>query len=214
MLLRAVVRLAPAGMSISIYDGMQALPLFNPSLEAQMHATVQTLRDAVMNSDAVIIASPEYAHGVSGVMKNALDWLVSDERFVGKPVALLSSSPRSRYAEAALRETLVTMSARMIDAASVAVPVRGTGMDEEGILQHTEIACVLRAALIALAQAVTQPVVEGGRAMPQASRAAERTLRNAPRPSAPSRRTVAVGAGTLLNVKRTTDCSATPAAIE
>ena len=132
-----MVRLAPAGMSISIYDGMQALPLFNPSLEAQMHATVQTLRDAVMNSDAVIIASPEYAHGVSGVMKNALDWLVSDERFVGKPVALMSSSPRSRYAEAALRETLVTMPARMIDAASVAVPVRGTGMDEEVILCST-----------------------------------------------------------------------------
>ena len=132
-----MVRLAPAGMSISIYDGMQALPLFNPSLEAQMHATVQTLRDAVMNSDAVIIASPEYAHGVSGVMKNALDWLVSDERFVGEPVALLFSSPRLRYAEAAWRETLVTMSARMIDAASVAVPVRGTGMDEEGILCST-----------------------------------------------------------------------------
>ena len=156
MLLRAVARLAPAGMSISIYDGMRALPLFDPDLEAQMPATVQALREVVMNSDAVIIASPEYAHGVSGVLKNALDWLVSDERFVGKPVALMSSSPHSHYAEAALRETLVTMSARMIDAASVAVQLRGTGMDEEGILQHAEIAGVLRAALIALAEAVAQ----------------------------------------------------------
>ena len=45
-------------------------------------------------ADALLIASPEYAHGVSGVMKNALDWLVGDEAFVGKPVALVNTSPR------------------------------------------------------------------------------------------------------------------------
>ncbi len=159
MLLRAAVRVAPAGLSIALYQGMHTLPLFNPDLEAEMPAVVQALRDVVMRSDAVIIASPEYAHGVSGVMKNALDWLVSDERFVNKPVALLSSSPHSRHAEAALRETLVTMSARMIDTACVAVQVRGTGMDEDGIVQHPEVSAVLRAALVALAHAVAHPPV-------------------------------------------------------
>ena len=154
MLLRAVAQLAPECMSISLYDGMCGLPLFNPDLEADMPTVVQELRDAVMQSDAVIIASPEYAHGVSGVMKNALDWLVSDERFLGKPVALLSSSPHSRHADAALRETLVTMSARIVDSASVAVQVRGTGMNENDILRHVEISTALRTALIALEVAV------------------------------------------------------------
>ena len=150
----AVAQLAPERMSISLYNGMCGLPLFNPDLEPDMPTVVQELRDAVMQSDAVIIASPEYAHGVSGVMKNALDWLVSDERFLGKPVALLSSSPHSRHADAALRETLVTMSARIVDAASVAVQVRGTGMNEDDILRHVEISTALRAALIALEVAV------------------------------------------------------------
>ena len=154
MLLRAVAQLAPERMSISLYNGMRGLPLFNPDLEADMPTVVQQLRDAVTNSDAVIIASPEYAHGVSGVMKNALDWLVSDERFLGKPVALLSSSPHSRHADAALRETLVTMSARIVDSASVAVQVRGTGMNENDILRHVEISTALRTALIALEVAV------------------------------------------------------------
>ena len=68
---------------MSLYDGVHALPLFNPDLEADMPAVVQALRDALMRSGAVIIASPEYAHGLSGGMQNALDWRVSDERFVG-----------------------------------------------------------------------------------------------------------------------------------
>jgi chromate reductase, NAD(P)H dehydrogenase (quinone) len=120
MLLRAVQRLAPSGINVDLYRGLGALPLFNPDLEALgAPPEVAEMRSRIISSHALLIASPEYAHGVSGVIKNALDWMVGNDSFVGKPIGLLSSSPRASIAQAALRETLTTMSARVVPAASV-----------------------------------------------------------------------------------------------
>ena len=101
-------------------------------------------------ADALLIASPEYAHGVSGVIKNALDWMVGNESLVEKPVGLLNAAPRASIAQAALRETLLTMSARVVAAACVTLPILGSGLDEEGIVRHQELAPLLVAALSAL----------------------------------------------------------------
>jgi len=133
-LLRAVARLAPAGMEMEIYGGLADLPLFNPDLEADLPPTVRRLHGAIEACDALLIASPEYAHGVTGVLKNALDWLVSFEGFVGKPVALFNASPRSVHAAASLREILATMSATLLTDACLDLPLRGTGLDDTGIV--------------------------------------------------------------------------------
>src|SRR5262249_42854748 len=69
---RAASRLAPAPLKISVYSGLGELPLFNADLEADPPRPVREFRDAVGSASALLIASPEYAHGVSGVMKNAL----------------------------------------------------------------------------------------------------------------------------------------------
>lgn len=133
-LLRAVARLAPDGIDVQLFDGLGQLPLFNPDLETNLPAAVARLYDAVATADALIIASPEYAHGVTGTIKNALDWLVSFESFVHKRVAVLNASPRAHHADAALRETLKTMSAIIVESASVTLPILGSGLDEEGIV--------------------------------------------------------------------------------
>jgi chromate reductase, NAD(P)H dehydrogenase (quinone) len=130
-LLRATARLAPAGMAIELFDGLGSLPLFNPELEADMPVAVARMHRVIDGCDALLIASPEYAHGITGVLKNALDWLVSYEGFVHKPVAIFNASPRSVHADAALREILVTMSARLIAAACLDLPLRGRGLTEE-----------------------------------------------------------------------------------
>ena len=70
---RATVRLAPTSLQVTAYTGLGDLPLFNPDLEANLPPAVQSLRITVADADALIIASPEYAHGVSSVMKNAPD---------------------------------------------------------------------------------------------------------------------------------------------
>ena len=138
-LLRAVVRLAPADIKVALYRGLGELPLFNPDIESPEPAPVADLRQQIVAADAVLIASPEYAHGVTGVMKNALDWMVGNESFVYKPVALLNASPRASHAHAALRETLVTMSARILEPACITLPLLGAGIDEDGIVDHPQI---------------------------------------------------------------------------
>lgn len=153
-LLRALARVAPHDMHIELYRGLGDLPLFNPDIEASDPPPVADLRRRIIAADAVVIASPEYAHGVPGAMKNALDWMVGNEAFVNKPVALLNASPRSLHAPAALREIVSVMSARVIDAASIDVPLRGARLDEDGIVAHPLMAADLRAALDALRHAV------------------------------------------------------------
>src|SRR5215470_2547890 len=151
MLLRAVKRLAPSDIHVDLYGGLGALPLFNPDLNALgPPAAVAELRSRIISSHAVLIASPEYAHGVSGVIKNALDWMVGNESFVNKAVGLLNASPRASIAQAALRETLITMSARLVPEACVTLGVLGSGLDEEGIVRHPEISTTLLEALRAL----------------------------------------------------------------
>lgn len=153
-LLRAVGRIAPADMEVMLYHGLGELPLFNPDSEASEPASVTSLREQILDAEALLIASPEYAHGVTGAIKNALDWMVGNESFVNRPVALLNASPRATHAQAALRETLVTMSARIIDAACISVPLLGSGLNEDAIVQHPQIKPALLVALLALKEAV------------------------------------------------------------
>lgn len=153
-LLRAVRRIAPPGIEVGLYSGLGELPLFNPDIEANQPEPVANLREQILASDALLIASPEYAHGVTGALKNALDWMVGNETFVYKPVALLNASPRATHAQAALRETIRTMSARLVEEASITVPVLGSGLSEDEIVHHPEIGPALLAALLSLKTAV------------------------------------------------------------
>ena len=152
-LLRATARLAPAGVTVELFAGLGELPLFNPDLEARLPAQALRLHEAVAGCDALLIASPEYAHGVTAVIKNALDWLVSFPPFVDKPVAIFHASPRSVHADASLRETLTTMSADLRSDACLALPLRSTGITEQGILD-SEHAARIRGALATLASGV------------------------------------------------------------
>jgi chromate reductase, NAD(P)H dehydrogenase (quinone) len=154
-LLRAAAELAPAGVGIELYGGLGELPHFNPDLEADEPPAVTDLRARVRRADGLLISSTEYAHGVPGAMKNALDWLVGGEEFVDKPVALLNASPRATHAQASLAETVTTMSGRLITEASIAVPLLGAKLDAAEIAAHPEIAGLLREAIAAFARAIT-----------------------------------------------------------
>jgi NAD(P)H-dependent FMN reductase len=153
-LLRAAADLAPAGVDIRLYEGLGGLPLFNPDLEGQEPAAVKALCDQLRAVDGVLIASPEYAHGVTGAMKNALDWLVGTETFVDKPVALFNASPRATLAQAALTETVRVMSADIVTEASITVPLLGANLDQAGIVAHPDIAGAIRRALEVFVHAI------------------------------------------------------------
>jgi chromate reductase len=161
-LLRAVARIAPPGIEVVLYRGLGDLPLFNPDIEATEPPPVVALREQILACDALLVASPEYAHGVTGAIKNALDWMVGNETFVNKPVALLNASPRATHAQAALRETLSTMSARLVDEACITVPILGAGLSEDDIVQHADIKAAVLVALSALNVAAQSATLQQG----------------------------------------------------
>jgi Spx/MgsR family transcriptional regulator len=146
-LLRAVAALAPSDVCVELYTGLGNLPLFNPDLEITDSPAVADFYARLVEADGVIIASPEYAHGVTGVMKNALDWMVGSEAFVNKPVALLNASPRATIAQASLKETLSVMSAQLLESASITLSIIGSNLDESGITAHPSISKSIRAML-------------------------------------------------------------------
>ena len=125
-LLRAAQGLLPEGVVVSIYEGMSALPHFNPDLDVEpAPATVADLRARIAEADGVLVCSPEYAHGVPGSLKNALDWIVSSGEFTDKPVLLINASPSfmgGSIAQANLMEILRVMGAKLPDGAVFSVP--------------------------------------------------------------------------------------------
>lgn len=147
--LRAARRLAPDGVELTIFEGIGLLPLFNPDLEENPPRAVLALRAAVAGTDAILVASPEYAHGVTGVIKNTLDWLVSFEPLGGMRAAVFNTGPRAHHADQALRETLTTMDMVIVEAASGPLPHPGTHRDEE-MVGNAALADAIRLYLLAL----------------------------------------------------------------
>jgi NAD(P)H-dependent FMN reductase len=147
-LLEAARRLAPADVEVAVYRGLADLPAFNADEERDpLPASVVALRAEVGASDGLLLACPEYAHGVPGAFKNALDWLVGSSEFPGKPVALINASPRAFHAQAALREILNTMSAQLVAEAFVTVRAPSEVSSAEALLADPAIAEPLRAGL-------------------------------------------------------------------
>jgi chromate reductase, NAD(P)H dehydrogenase (quinone) len=93
-LLSAAIILAPASVKMTLYQGLNALPHFNPDLEEANLPPVIDFCAQLQGANGILICSPEYAHGVPGVLKNALDWVVGSGEFMKKPVTLLNASPR------------------------------------------------------------------------------------------------------------------------
>ena len=150
-LLRAAQLVADPSWTFEHYDGLASLPPFNPDDDfegATPPEPVRDLRARIAAADALLISSPEYAHGVPGSLKNVLDWLVSDAAMIGKPIALLNASARSTFAHPQLAETLRTMSTALI--AEATAPLDGRRLDAAAIAADASLAATIRQALDAL----------------------------------------------------------------
>lgn len=157
-LLSAAARLAPASVEISSFATLADLPPFNPDLDDDRKTplAVDRFRRTLAAHDAVLISAPEYAHGVPGVLKNALDWVVGSGEFIGKPVAVLNTSRHATHAWNSLIETLTVMSARVVADASIVVPLQGRALDVDGVVGDGALSELLVPALEALAGAARQ----------------------------------------------------------
>ncbi len=143
-LLKACQLLAPDSTEIILFDGLADIPPFNPDIEASSVESVLKLKQLLALSSGLIISSPEYAHGVSGVLKNALDWLVSEPEFVDKRVAIFNTSPRASHAINALHEIIRTMSGNI---ECLTLPLLGSELSYEGILEDEHMVQQIRETL-------------------------------------------------------------------
>ena len=160
-ILRVAALVAPPGMRVQLHPGLDALPFFNPDLDRELDdpalpVAVQSLRSELASADALLISSPEYAHGISGMMKNALDWLVGGAEMVDKPVGVINTSPHATHALSAMLETLRTMTANIVDDACIALAVP-RDHDDAHLAADAAIADSLREALVRLGRAATRP---------------------------------------------------------
>lgn len=149
-LLRAAARLGAPELSFDLYEDLGGLPHFSPDLDVEPPpAPVAALRARVAAADALMIVSPEYAHGMPGSLKNALDWLVSDTLAFGKPTLLVSASPSGApYAHAQLSEVLRTMSMALVDGG--AHVFNRARLDAHGEVSDPELRAALRVGLAQL----------------------------------------------------------------
>ena len=122
-LIGAAKVLAPKGAEVLLWNAQDQLPHFNPDLETAVPPVVQEFRDLVGRADGLLFAVPEYARGLPGAFKNALDWLVGGDTFVRKYFVQWNASPRASEAQKSLRLVLETMSGLHVDEAALALPL-------------------------------------------------------------------------------------------
>lgn len=149
--LKALLELSADNVDVAPFDGLTGLPHFNPDHELSPPASVLEWRSRLQIAQAVIICSPEYAHGVPGVLKNALDWVVGSGEFMHKPVMLINASPNSHFAVPQLRETLTVM---MADVQTITLSMLGKKRDELSMRLDNTVSAELRGVLDAMIQAV------------------------------------------------------------
>lgn len=149
--LSTLAEMARNSIIFCIYEGIGNLPHFNPDLETQLPNEVADFRKKVSDSHGLLVSSPEYAHGVPGTLKNALDWLVADPHFPGKPIFLLNTSTGDgEYVTAQLVETLKTMSANIMFSAALPGPLVRQALKQGGLLSDSILRSRLTACMAAI----------------------------------------------------------------
>lgn len=124
-LLELARSLAPPGVEVTLFDGLRSLPHFDPDIEADGLApeAVVALRKVISESDALLIATPEYGHSLPGSLKNAIDWLIGSGELERKIVAITAAVPieeRGRRGLTALASTLHAVSAQIVGGEPIA----------------------------------------------------------------------------------------------
>ncbi|MDB5119398.1 MAG: NADPH-dependent reductase [Sphingobacteriales bacterium] len=138
-LIKAITELTSDIFTINIFEGLSGLPPFNPDFDNEnVSKQVTDFRGELKDADGLLICTPEYAMGVPGVLKNAIDWTVSSMDFSAKPVALITASLSGEKAHASLLETLNVIEAKMTLETQLLIPFVKTKVNEAGKITDAE----------------------------------------------------------------------------
>ena len=156
MTLEAAKSLAPDGMSIEIFERLGDIPLYNEDIRGDGDPdAVNAVAAAIRNADAVLISTPEYNYSVSGVLKNAIDWLsrAKPQPFKDKPLAIMGAAMGAHgtaRAQYHLRQIFVFLEAHMLSRPEVFIGAAHTKFGEDGSLNDDVAKDLIRQELEAL----------------------------------------------------------------
>ena len=134
---------APAGVSTTYFEGLGALPHFNPDDDHDpLPPAVTDLRSKIAAADALLFCVPEYAGALPGSLKNLLDWTVGGVETSDKPAGWINTSTAgggAAGAHAELATVLRYTDARLIDAACVHIPIDRRQIGADGLVSDPQI---------------------------------------------------------------------------
>ncbi len=159
-LARAAATLAPDEVSTTVSELLDSLPHFSPDRDGDAAPdAAREWRAQVGAADGVLLVTPEYAFGIPGSLKNALDWLVTSGELWRKPVVVVSASPSAKggeHAHAALKLTLSALEAEIVEEGSLTLAFISTKVGKDGTVTDAATADALRASVEALVRAVRE----------------------------------------------------------
>jgi chromate reductase len=139
-LINAIIDLYASRAEIQIFENLDKIPHFNPDLDNDNPPEQVTLfRNHLTYAEGVLICTPEYAMGVPGTLKNAIDWTVSSMEFSHKPVALITASSQGFKAHASLMETLKVIESNIPGASQLVISFVKTKVKDNRILHTTTL---------------------------------------------------------------------------
>jgi chromate reductase, NAD(P)H dehydrogenase (quinone) len=157
-LLTVIVQFSPDIIALLPSETIANLPQFNPDLDVDPAIdSVQIWREQLRHADGVIFCTPEYAQGVPGSLKNALDWIVSSGEFMNKPTLIISASPGiegGHYANESLGRTLEMMMAEVCG--TLCIPGSSAMLNDRGGLIDLEIEGALRSLVSDFIQSINR----------------------------------------------------------
>jgi chromate reductase len=148
--------LFPAGVVFDIYSQLEEIPAFNDS--NTIPPVVNNFIELISTADGIFFCIPEYAFGVPGALKNALDWTVSSTAFTDKPVALITAASSGDKAHAALLLTLSALGTKMAAGNSLLIPFIRTKINAEGKVTDQALLNVIQLTVDSLMQTITGPL--------------------------------------------------------
>jgi len=138
-LIKAITDLASDKFVITIFEGLEDIPQFNPDLDNEnVLEKVADFRKQLREADGILICTPEYAIGVPGTLKNAVDWTVSSMEFSKKPVALITASTAGFIAHKSLLGTLLIIEAKITEDTQLLITSIKTKVNAENKITNPE----------------------------------------------------------------------------
>lgn len=159
-LINAITELTTEQFTVTVFNGLMQLPHFNPDDDIEpAPEPVAAFRRLLREADGILICTPEYAMGVPGTLKNAIDWTVSSCEFSHKPTVLITASSVGQKGHASLLETLKIIEAGITDETQLVIPHAKTKISADGRITDPQTLAGVQRVLEAFSKQMQQDVV-------------------------------------------------------